>query len=489
MSKLRITPFMKQCFVTAAVCFTTIGHGSAVGFSAILLPQLEKSGSNMTITKEIGSWIVSVSAFTLLLGGFLTSPLMGRLGRRIAHFVVITSTLLGWVVILFSNNIGMVILGRSIHGISFGLMLPLRSVLIGEYTSPKNRGAFITIMSFSQAFGILIVHFTGSLATWQHTVLILSSFPLMSLIMTFFTPETPSWLADKGRYQQSKEVFRWLRGDGEEAELAAMISATSSQKNKAPVSNCRDLVNLIKKRRFYKPIIIMVHCYMMTEFCGGALMSNYSTTVIGLVAGPEVNVNFWMVTFDIQRNLTSLLAVFVVRRVSRRTMILTTGGLCALSHLALACYVYTRHIGVMTYTATWLPILLISIQFFTVAMGMLTLPYVIAGEIFPLEYRSIGGSISIIAIASGYFVVTKTFPSLVQSIGIYGAYALYGCFLFYNWVVVWAMLPETKGKTLQEIEEYFKGKSIDSKDVELKEPLKDNKENFDKYTIKEIATR
>lgn len=478
MPKLRISPFFKQCFVTASVCFTTIGHGNVVGFPAILLPQTEEPGSDLKLTKEAGSWIASVLSITLLLGSFLAPIIMGRLGRKVAHFVVIVHILVGWLVIILATNTETVMIGRVIHGVSFGLMLPLRSVLIGEYTSPKNRGAFLTTISVTQAFGILLIHFIGTLLTWQKTVLILSSFPLMSFLMTFFTPETPSWLADKGRYKECREVFRWLRGDGEKEELEAMINARACTSNRATVNGCKDLATLIKKKEFYKPIVIMVHCYLMGEFSGGGLMSCYATTVITLVAGPEINADFWMVALDVQRNISNFIAVFIVHKVKRRTMILSTGTLCALSNLAIACYVYAKHIGILTYTATWLPILLINIQFFTVAVGMVCLPYVIAGEIFPLEYRSIGGSISIISIAFGYFLVTKTFPALVAAIGVYGSFAVYGGCLTYNLVVVWIMLPETKGKTLQQIEDYFRGKCLGS-DLEVK-PLKDKKDNIEK---------
>lgn len=364
------------------------------------------------------------------------------------------------------------IIGRIIHGMSFGLMLPLRSVLLGEYTSPKNRGAFLTTISVTQAFGILLVHLVGSLVSWQTTILIVLAFPLTSLVMTCYTPESPSWLAARGRYEDCRKVFRWLRGDGEEEELEEMIRARCESK-RATISKFKDLMILFKKKEFYKPIVIMVHSYLMGEFSGGALMSCYSTTVITLMTGPEVDAHFWMIALDIQRNISNIIAVYVVNKVKRRTMFMATGGLCILSTIAIACYVYAKILGVMTYTAIWLPILLINIQFFTVAVGMVCLPYVIAGEIFPLEYRSVGGSISIVSIACGYFLVTKTFPALVDSIGLHGSYAVYAGVMTYNLCVVWSLLPETKGRTLQQIEEHFMGKTLDPEELEVRKSLKD----------------
>lgn len=247
-----------------------------------------------------------------------------------------------------------------------------------------------------------------------------------------------------------------------------------------PISNCKDLMVLLKKKEFYKPIVIMIHSYLMGEFSGGALMSCYSTTVITLLAGPEVDAHVWMIALDTQRNISNAIAVFVVHKVKRRTMFMATGGLCIASNIAIACYVYARVLGVLTYTAIWLPILLINIQFFTVAVGMVCLPYVIAGEIFPLEYRSVGSSISIVSIACGYFLVTKSFPAMVDSIGLHGSYAVYAAAMSYNLCVVWSLLPETKGKTLQQIEEHFRGKTLVPEELEARQHLKDKKTDVEK---------
>lgn len=122
----------------------------------------------------------------------------------------------------------------------------------------------------------------------------------------------------------------------------------------------------------------------------------------------------------------------------------------------------------LPYDHVWIPALLINLQFFTVATGMLPLPNVIGGEVFPLEYRSIGGSISLATTSLCFFAVLKTFPGMVASVGITGTYIIYAGLLTYCLVVILALLPETKGKTLQQIEEEFRGRPLAPKEVEEK---------------------
>lgn len=355
------------------------------------------------------------------------------------------------------------------------MLSPLRSVLIGEYTSPVNRGAFLTTVSLTQAFGIFFVHLVGSFLSWQRTALVSVFFSFTSLVMTIYSPESPSWLASKGRYDECREVFKWLRGDGEDAELEELIQARINFEN-AEMSNkigqksrVKEIITTARKPEFYKPIILMMHAYVMVQFAGGTTMAAYSTTIISLVMGPNAEVHFWMIFLDTQRLISNSIAVFVINKIKRRTMVFITGSLCVISQLAIAMYTYLKEQGSITGNSIWLPALLINLQFFTVATGMLPLPNVIGGEVFPLEYRSIGGSISLATMSVSFFIVLKTFMTLVNTIGIYGTYTVYAGLLTYCLFIIWLLLPETKGKTLQQIEDEFRGRPLNP--VELQEKM------------------
>ncbi|KAJ2939789.1 hypothetical protein O0L34_g17981 [Tuta absoluta] len=470
----KTSPFFKQCFVTAAVCGHIIGHGCALGYPAVLLPQLEKPGALVPLTKEMASWIASAMAIPMLLGNFMSPPIMDRLGRKMAHFAVAVPVLVGWLIIVLATSFEMLVIGRVFHGLSFGLNLPLRSVLIGEYTSPKNRGAFLTMVSVAQTFGIFFVHLVGSLLSWQKTALICISFSFISLCMTIYSPESPSYLAAKGNYEECRKVFRWLRGSSEDEELEHMIEARQAfQKTeiRKKSNGVRDAIATARKKEFYKPILLMVHAYAMVEFAGGTTMASYSTVIIGLVLGPQADVNFWMIALDAQRIVSNIAAVYVINRCKRRIMMFSIGAISVTSYLLLSAYVYAKSNGVLPFDSMWIPVILLNMLIFALATGMVPLPSVIAGEVFPLEYRSVGGSISIISVATFTFTVLKTFPTLIDNLGLPGTYVLYAGAITYFLIVMWFLLPETKGRTLQEIEDEYKGVSANSVDAEAMKPL------------------
>lgn len=375
----------------------------------------------------------------------------------------------------------MLFVARILQGLSIGMLSPLRSVLIGEYTSPKNRGAFLTTVSLTQTFGIFLVHLIGSFLTWQMTALICVVFPFVSLVMTIYSPESPSWLIMKGKHDECRKVFQWLRGESENDELEEMIhariqyeKARISEKFEHKTNRFQDIMITIKKPEFYKPIILMMHAHVLVNFAGGTTMSAYSTVIIASVMGPEANANFWMIFLDAQRFVFNTVAVFAINRFKRRTMMFLTGALSIASQFALAAYLYFKDQGSLTYDAMWIPVILINLKILAVAVGMLPIPNVIGGEVFPLEYRSIGGMISQASFSGTFFLVLKTFLSLTEAIGMAGVYLVYGGVISYCMAIIWLLLPETKGKTLQQIEDEFRGKPLAPEEIEARKSLKEN---------------
>lgn len=288
-----------------------------------------------------------------------------------------------------------------------------------------------------------------------------------------YSPESPSFLAAKGRYEECRAAFRWLRGFEEEKELEDLIFAREELEKVQTKTNFRKLLVIIKKKEFYKPILIMMHLSLMMQTSGALVFTTYSTVVIGFVLGPTANAYFWMVFLDGQRTVLNAVVVFVMDRFKRRTMLFTIGCVSVLIHMFTAVYVYLRNNSIIE-DYQWIPIMLLNLQFFTIAVAMIPVPAVIAGEIFPLQYRGIGGSTNILIISLLTFTVLKSFPFLVDNLGIHGTYVLYGSVILYTLTVNWFLLPETKGKTLLEIEVELRGRKLMPNEEEENKSLQRN---------------
>ncbi|XP_053619070.1 facilitated trehalose transporter Tret1-like isoform X2 [Plodia interpunctella] len=449
-------------------------HGLVMGFTAILLPQLRRRDSPIPIGESAGSWIASILGFALIGGNFIAPTIMAKFGRRTANLVSVVPALVGWFCILLAPNIVVLLVARVLQGISMGMSATLSPILIGEYTSPNNRGAFLTIISLSIAIGVLTVHSMGSYLSWQTTALICAFITFTDLLIIINSPESPSWLADQGRYDDCKRVFRWLRGDGEEEELKEMIEAT------IVVREARESVNIsqtfsqtvktkiayfgstLKKKEFLKPIFIMIHIYTLSQWAGANLLAAYSIDIFTHVIGSDANVPLMVITLDVQRIISNSCAIFVIKKVKRRMMLFITVAINIIAFLSIALYTYAKTNNMLPWFLNYaaVGIFLIHLHMFSIATGTVPLPFIIAGELFPLEYRSIAGGISVFFLSANLFITVKTAPHLFATLGIYGAYCVYAAVIVYCLVVAGISLPETKDRTLQDIEDEFRGRPL-----------------------------
>ncbi|CAG9796044.1 unnamed protein product [Diatraea saccharalis] len=478
-----ITPFKKQCFVTSGVCLNVGGHGLVIGFAAILLPQLRQPGSLISIDDSSGSWIASILGFALVAGNFIAPTIMAKYGRRTANMVSITPMIVGWICVLTANSVSTLLVARFLQGVSMGMSATIGPVLIGEYTSPKNRGAFLTVISLTIATGVLIVHTLGSYLSWQWTAMICCFIAFVDLIIVIYSPESPSWLADQGRYIESKEVFRWLRGNDEEVELREMIEASTilnESKIEANVSqsftkkvnmNIAYFNSTIRKKEFYKPIFIMIHIYTLGQWAGANIISSYTKDIFENIIGTDTNIAAMIIALDTQRIISNSVAVYVIKKIRRRTMLFSTVGINIFAFLTIGAYVYCKTHGMLPFDHPLIGTLLIHIHMFSIATGTVPLPFIIAGELFPLEYRSLAGGISVLFLSSNLFITIKTLPVLLKTIGLSGAYLLYAIVVGYCLIVAGIFLPETKDRTLQDIEDEFRGRPLSPEEIKSVQSL------------------
>ncbi|XP_035456846.2 facilitated trehalose transporter Tret1 isoform X1 [Spodoptera frugiperda] len=482
-SKTWITPFVKQCFVTAGVSLNMAGSGLVIGFTTALLEQLKRPGSIIPLDVTSGSWVAAIPGMSLVFGNFIAPTTMSRYGRKPANLISIVPLIIGWAAIYFANSITILLLARFLQGLCMGMCTSLGSLLIGEYTSPKNRGAFLMTISVSIAMAVMAVHSLGAYFTWQTTALICGGISFIDLFIVLYSPESPSWLAQKGKYDACKQSFRWLRGDTEEEELRKMIEASillreakaDMQQTKSWIKKFRNQVEYfkttVKKKEFMKPIIIMIHIYILGQWSGINMLVAFPIDLFHKMVGKDCNIPLLVLTLDVHRIVANTTALYVIQKVKRRTILGVTVCINITALIACAAYSYAKETGHISMDEFSFGIAIIHIHMFAVATGSLPLCFIIAGEIFPLEYRSLAGGISVLFYSTNLFVTIKTAPFLLSSIDLYGTYLIYASLMIYSLLVVWNLLPETKDRTLQDIEDEFRGRPLSPEELKSVQSL------------------
>lgn len=361
------------------------------------------------------------------------------------------------------------------QGFGMGLQAASAPVSIAEYSSPKLRGAFLATIAFSFATGMLIAHVFGTLLYWRSAGIACGSVYLLSFILVSLSPETPPYLASRGKFNQCRKSFRWLRGfyHDSEKELEVLLNSQKIEVTvvKSGKSRLQNWMETAKKPEFYKPTLIMVFMFVMFQISGMTVVPSYTIPMMDEVTGGAIESNTSMLMVDVIRFVTSIMACIVVNKLNRRTVLFLGVIISVISLFLAALLLYLRDFNIIREEYRWVPVIPTLTYIFGKTLGILAIPWAIAGEVFPLAYRSLGSGISGMILSIMFFVVVKTAPTSFREIGVNGTFLIYGICIAICGAFLYFLLPETKGKTLYEIECHFKGIKSDSADSGEKDKM------------------
>lgn len=401
-----------------------------------------------------------MAALPMAPGCLISGWMMEKFGRRNSHYFICALFLLGWLLIACAENLSFMLAGRFFTGICVGLLGPLGPVFIAETTEPKLRGFFLAAVSLAIALGIFAGHLIGTFMTWQWTATISCLFPILSVVLLAVVPESPTWLISKGKIEDGANAFCWLRGYGDEAktELKSIIDNKKAADSEAVLSWKEKLYNL-KSPELMKPLLIMIVFFMTCQFSGVNAVAFYSIQIVEKAVGKGINHYLAMLIIDGLRVVMSIVACVVCKKYGRRPLCIISGVWTAISMVALSMFMYFKPENM-----SWLPLSCLLVYIAAISIGLVPLPWIMCGEVFPTRVRGLGSGISSAVAFTSFFVVVKTAPGMMRDFGEVVTFLAYGVIALIGTTVLYFILPETRGRSLQEIEDRFRnGKTVDPK--------------------------
>ena len=398
----------------------------------------------------LNSLLTEIAASSLLLGCLIGAAGAGtfsdRLGRRrslIGAALLFSASAIGSA---FANNFTVFSLARLAGGLAIGLASALTPVYISEVAPRSSRGQLVSLNQLAIVIGILAAYLTNwQLAAlgdiswrWMFGVAAIPSAGFLFGLL--FIPESPRWLITRGHREEGYAVLEKIAGaEGAQTELIAIefaIAETSGDPGELFSSGMRMRVFVAVSLAVLQQIsgintVLYYGSVLFTEHFHGE--STHTALGANVVVG-VVNL------------LCTILAMIFIDRWGRRGLFLVASGGMTVSLAVLAFALHVTYISPVIIFAS----VLIYVAFFAVGLGPGVWVYV--AEIFPTRVRGRATSVAVTALWTACLVVTLTFLSLVEALGTSASFLLYAALSLVTFVFVWKWVPETRGRSLEEIQ-------------------------------------
>lgn len=427
--------------VVAAISGFLFGFDTAVINGVLLFLQRQFSLTNLQ---------TEVAASALLLGcllGAAGASLIGdRIGRRKSLLLAAILFAASTVGAALAGSVLVFAIARLFGGLAIGLASVLTPVYITEVAPAENRGRLVSINQLAIVVGILIAYMVSwglaglGNSSWRWMLAVAAIPAVVFFFGLLFIPESPRWLITNQHREKGRRVLARIYGPEQaDREVVEVEQAAASEQG---------TWSEVFARPMRRPLIVAVGLAVLCQITGINTVLFYGSILFtehfrGQTASTALMAN---VTIGGVNLICTLIALRCLDRWGRRSMLLTSAGGMAVSLLLFV--IFYRIPGTS-------PILLLTwilgyTGFFAFAMG--PIPWIVMSEIFPTKIRGRAASLATSTLWTSTLVLTFTFLSLIHGIGVAGTFSIYLALCVVTFVFIWKLVPETRGKTLEQIQ-------------------------------------
>jgi sugar porter (SP) family MFS transporter len=365
----------------------------------------------------------------------------------------------------YAPTFPMFVVYRIIGGIGMGIASTVSPMYIAEISPEKIRGRLVAIQQLNIVIGILLAQLINYLILQSHPIpdgvggmALLETWngqtgwrwmfaaegiwAFLFFVCLFVVPNSPRWLCKVEEDAKARKVLQRIGGDQYADVYLADIKATLVGSH-----HIKEFAELLKPKML-KILIIGMTISIFSQWCGINVIFNYAHDIFKAAGYNVSGVLFNLLIIGITNFLFTIVAMATIDKLGRKKLIFFGAVTLGMSYTALGFCFFTESKGIHV-----LALVLLSIAFFASSIGPVT--WVLLSEIFPNRIRGLATSIAVLAMWVANFILALTFPTLNKNLGMANTFWIYAGVCVLGAVFILRCVPETKGKTLEQIEREF----------------------------------
>lgn len=423
------------------------------GWTAPTIPKLKQPDSPVTITQEHIVWLEVLITLGGLAGLLITIYLVDTIGRKRTILIASITGFVGWTVIASARSVILLFVARFVVGMAGDVAFVATPMYIAEIADERVRGTLGGLIYVLLLMGLVTVYSVAPFVKIYVCALVGVAVTTLQFVCFSFMPESPYYLLVKGDVEGATESLKFLRrtqdvGD----ELEAIREAVERQQ--AERGRPQDLI-LVQSNR--KAMIIMTVLNAAQHFCGVLVLLMNLHTILKQANSVYLNENLTAILFALLMLIFALISISLIDKFGRKVLLTTSSIFTALSLYFLAGYFAFQKAGFDTKPYSWIPIFSVMFYAAVYRFGIGMVPIIMTGELFPTNVKAMG-----VTYSDGVYVVVASIvlfahEALAKIFGLHVPFFFYATCCLLTAAFCMLYVPETKGRTLEEIQMLLKG--------------------------------
>jgi sugar porter (SP) family MFS transporter len=434
------------------IAFTAALGGLLYGYdTGVISGTLISIGHEFHIGNGVKEFITAAILAGAVLGAFITAWLSRRIGRRRTVMIVAAVFIVGVVFSGLSPGPTTLVLSRLFLGLAVGGSTQVIPTYVAELSPADRRGRLVTLFSCGIGVGILSAAVVNLLLTnlvsWR-LLIMLSAVPAIVLLLGMISlPESPRWLVDQGHDSSAGRVLRWVRSSSDDADSELDDIRSVAEEEKGDGGKGANWSRL--REKWVRPAIIAgVGVAILTQITGLEMMIYYTPTILTQAGFPHAFALWANVGVGVVYLAMTITGSRLVDLVGRRRLPLITlpGSALSLGAFGALFLFGGKHLNPV------LSLLFLLLFMFFQSGGLQVIGWLLESELYPLRVRPAATSLQAMALWGSDLLVTVTALTLVLWLGLGGAMWVYAGLNVIAWIFIFFRLPETKNRSLENIE-------------------------------------
>ncbi|CAL1680505.1 unnamed protein product [Lasius platythorax] len=449
---------MKKIYLAAvAGNFGMLSVGQFFGWTSPSLPILMQGKDEtypVRLTSEEASWVASLLMLGTMTGSISCAFTVNLIGRKHTMLFAAMPSIISWSMIIFATSSWELYISRFLAGISTGLAISATAIYIGEISPADIRGNLASMFTVVAKIGTTLEYVIGPFLSVRNLAFVSLAGPCLFLVTFIWLPESPYHLMRRNARQKAINSLVQLRGKNDVRKEADNIE----QSIKADLTNNTGFRELLCVPGNRKALITLVCLVAFKQMSGCQAVEQYAELIFNQ-ANNNLEGKYLTMILGAVQVICTIVCMFITDRSGRKLLLIISAIGSACSTAMVAIYFHLQHDLVDTSNLTWLPAIGVIVYVIMFSLGLSALPIVLTGELFPTNVKALGNTLTLISSSGFAFGVTKLYLVIADNIGIHVPFWIFTTCSLASALFTLVYVPETKGKTLEQIQEMLHGSS------------------------------